>query len=179
VQPGTPLGPDQVNVLLLLDRGEEADTMSLVGQRRMRQVGPLVKARWHLFSWIHEPASEVFELRVANEISVGQFPSQRDTTAYELNGEVTALLNGRGQGGHFTVEAAESEIVDPNNVYIIRLQPPRKFRVFIRQLSWEVEENENWMQVSSNLGDILGLPKWCKLHTASDQSIGGAGHSNL
>jgi hypothetical protein len=82
-------------------------------------------------------------------------------TVYELNGEVTALLNSRGQGDHFVFEAGESELVDLNRVYNIRPQPTRSFSVFIRQLRWEVEENENWMHVSETLGKTLGLPQLC------------------
>jgi hypothetical protein len=96
-----------------------------------------------------------------------RFQNRNRMSVYELNGDITALLNSRGQGGYFTLEADESEFVDPNKVYVVRLQPPRKFSVFIRQLSWEVEENENWMRVSAELGDAMGLPKWCQLSNSN------------
>jgi hypothetical protein len=35
--------------------------------------------------------------------------------------------------------------------------------VFIRQARWEVEENQNWMEVAANLGQTMGLPRWCQL----------------
>jgi hypothetical protein len=43
-----------------------------------------------------------------------KFQARVNMAVYELNGEITELLNSRGQRGHFKVEADESEVVDPN-----------------------------------------------------------------
>jgi hypothetical protein len=58
------------------DRGDEADTTSMMGQRGRRKDGPMVKARWQLFCRSHEPMSKLFEIETPNEISLGQLVAE-------------------------------------------------------------------------------------------------------
>jgi hypothetical protein len=57
-------------------RGVEVDTTSMIGQHAPRAHGQHDKLRWQLFSWQHEPASEIFEIQAANEISLGQLVAE-------------------------------------------------------------------------------------------------------
>jgi hypothetical protein len=45
-----------------IDRGDAADTVSMMGERSPRKHGPMIAAKWQLFSWVHEPESEVFDV---------------------------------------------------------------------------------------------------------------------
>jgi hypothetical protein len=61
------------------ERGEEADTTSLTGIRPAREAGPMIRVKWQLFHWGHQPQSEVREVEIPEEKSFGQFVGKHAT----------------------------------------------------------------------------------------------------
>jgi hypothetical protein len=63
--------------ILVSFRGIESDITSGLGQLASRAHGPWKNLGWQIFSWQHEPASEIVEFQAANEISLGQIVKEK------------------------------------------------------------------------------------------------------
>jgi hypothetical protein len=78
----------------------------------------------------------------------------------DLNRAVTDLLNGRGQGGNFRVNAEGNELLDFIRTYEVQTHQECRLKVFIKQTEFEVEENENRYSVSEKIAAAFGMPSW-------------------
>jgi hypothetical protein len=45
----------------------------MIGMRPAREIGPMIRVRWQLFDWEHQPKGEVREVDIPEEITFAQF----------------------------------------------------------------------------------------------------------
>jgi hypothetical protein len=76
-----------------------------------------------------------------------------------LNKEVTIRMNESGQGGEWEVEGGPAEVIDPERVYQVREQPPKRMTIYLKQENFEVEENESREHVSDRFAASKGLQR--------------------
>jgi hypothetical protein len=83
----------------------------------------------------------------------------RDTVAH-LNVALTQMMNQRGQGRDFQVDAGEFAMIDFEQEYGVRSTGPSEIEIFVGQRRLRVWENGSWVQVSEKTANLFGMPSW-------------------
>jgi hypothetical protein len=167
------------------ERGEEVDTSSMIGIRPNREVGPMIRVKWQLFNWEHQPNSEVREVDIPEEITFIQFVEKH---VQQLVGRISPQDRFRAgatlpttitPGYMIKVEAKEIPSVTdalglklvatpfarkPTPVAGVRPRAPPaedpKVRVYIKQEPWLVNSVDRWIDMSNRMAKKYGIPAW-------------------
>jgi hypothetical protein len=160
----------------------------MIGIRPAREVAPMIRVKWQLFKWEHQPKSEVREVDIPEEITFGQFvekhvqqlvgrisPQDRSRAGATLPRTITpgymikveakelpSVADVLGLNGPKPVTIPFAKI--PTPVMGTRPRPPPtedpKVRVYIKQEPWLVNSVDRWIDMSNRMAKKYGMPAW-------------------
>jgi hypothetical protein len=78
----------------------------------------------------------------------------------DLNQAATELLNSRGQGGVFAVDAGTSDPVDFDRCYNIQAYLQHNVQVYIKQTKMIVQKTESWFILWEWITKLFDTPHW-------------------
>jgi hypothetical protein len=122
--------------------------------------GFVFKVETSMIPSLQEYREELTLIKVLFEDTSFFLQIHKNATVRQLSRDVTFFLNSHGQGGDFRIEGEDMDTVDPETEYHVPTQAVRRFNVSLRQIKFEVEEDESWIHVSERFTKELNLRRW-------------------